>query len=143
MSNTRKVYSAHRFKVEMNGIIQGSFSECSGLQVETEIFEWQEGGRNEYTHRLPGRVKFSNITLKRGIATMDMWNWFNRTRWGKIERADISIVLMDMELRQIQWNITGALPIKWLGPSFKANTGEAAVESIELIHNGFEQQFGK
>lgn len=143
MSKTRIVYGTHRFIVEMNGIAQGSFSECSGLQVETEIFEWQEGGRNDYTHRLPGRTKFSNITLKRGIATMEMWNWFNKTRRGIIERSNISIILLDKEARAIQWNITGALPIKWSGPSFKASTSEAAVESVELIHNGFEQLFGQ
>lgn len=140
MSKQRNVYSTYRFMVEIKGVTEASFSECSGLQVETEIFEWQEGGRNEFTHRLPGRSKFSNLTLKRGIATAELWKWYNDSRWGKIKRYNISIVLYGYQgMPEVRWNVADALPIKWVGPNFKADANEAAVESIELIHNGFER----
>ena len=140
MTRKRDVYSTYRFMVEMKGITEGSFSECSGLQAELEIFEWQEGGVNNFTHRLPGRAKFSNITLKRGIATPELWKWFNDARSGKIQRHNISIVLYGYQgMRKIQWSVSGALPIKWIGPNFKADANEVAVESIELIHNGFDR----
>ncbi|HEX6289747.1 MAG TPA: phage tail protein [Herpetosiphonaceae bacterium] len=140
MTKQRKVYSTYRFMVEIKGITEAAFSECSGLQAETEIFEWQEGGRNGFTHRLPGRTKFSNLTLKRGIASAELWNWFNSSRLGKVKRYDISIILCGYQgYPEVRWNIADAVPIKWNGPTFKADANEVAVESIELIHNGFER----
>lgn len=136
----RTVYSTYRFMVEIKGVTEAAFSECSGLQVETELFEWQEGGRNEYTHRLPGRTKFSNLTLKHGIATPELWGWYSSSMWGKVKRYNISIVLYGYTgMRAIRWNVKDALPVKWIGPTLKADASEVAVESIELIHNGFER----
>ena len=57
MATQRQIYSAYRFFVEMASVTEGSFSECTGLQVETEIFEWEEGGMNTHKHRLLGRTK--------------------------------------------------------------------------------------
>jgi phage tail-like protein len=140
MSRKRDVYSTYRFMVEIDGIAHASFSECSGLQAEIEIFEWQEGGVNHFTHRLPGRTKFSNITLKRGIATPELWAWFSAVQRGRPQRLTISIVLFGyQDMQKIRWVVSGALPIKWIGPNFKADANEVAVESIELIHNGFNR----
>ena len=55
------------------------------LQVETEVFEWEEGGQNGYKLRLPGRLKYSNLVLKRGLALLDLWDWFSQTAEGKID----------------------------------------------------------
>src|SRR2546423_852925 len=93
MTDKRDVYSTYRFWVEIDSINVAGFSECSGLQVETEIFEWEEGGRNNYKHRLPGRAKFSNLVLKRGIATADLWSWYQDSIQGKIKRRNLSVVL--------------------------------------------------
>jgi phage tail-like protein len=59
---------------------------------------------------------------------------------GNIKRKDISIVLYGYEgMSAIRWNVTGALPVKWSGPTLKADASEVAVESIELIHSGFDR----
>ena len=137
-------YTAHRFWVEIKGMQEASFTECSGLQAEREVEEWKEGGLNDYVHRFPGRVKsFPNLVLKRGMATSDLWDWYQRTSQGKpgaIRREHISIVLYGYNGQQdIRWNVIDALPIKWAGPSFKSASGEVAFETIEFIHNGFER----
>lgn len=135
----RDVYAASRFWVEIDTIIAGAFSECSGLQVETEVFPWEEGGV-EYKHLLPGRLKYSNIVLKRGIADMELWNWYAQQTQGKIQRRNLSIFLRGYDDRpEVTWNVQQALPIKWVGPSLKTGATEAAVETIELVHRGFQR----
>jgi phage tail-like protein len=102
------------------------------------MFEWQEGGLNDYVHRLPGRMKYSNVTLKRGIATPALWEWFCSTLRGEIKRRTLSIVLSGYAgAKEVRWNIVDALPIKWSGPTLKADANETAVEVIELAHHGF------
>ena len=141
MTTERHVYGSYRFWVELNGVTEGAFSECAGLQAETEIFEWEEGGWNEYRHRLPGRTKFSNITLKRGIATNELWKWHTEIITGKkVERKLLSIILYGYTgVPEIRWNVEGVLPIKWTGPSFKTGGSETAIETLELVHHGFKR----
>jgi phage tail-like protein len=137
----RPVYSTYRFWVEIKGITEAAFSECSGLSVESDIFEWEEGGLNEYRRRLPGRAKFQNLVLKRGIAQPDLWEWYYGVITGtKVQRQECSIILVGYAgMSEARWDIVGALPIKWIGPTFKTGANEAAVETVELVHHGFKR----
>ncbi|HMP41631.1 MAG TPA: phage tail protein [Roseiflexaceae bacterium] len=135
---TRSVYSTYRFWVEIEGLNEAAFSECSGLQAETEIYEWEEGGLNGFKHRLPGRTKFVNLVLKRGIATANLWQWYADVIQGKnLKRRSLSVVIYgyagDTEVR---WTVSDALPIKWVGPTLKTGASETAVETLELLHHG-------
>jgi phage tail-like protein len=47
-----------RFWVQLGSIEVAGFQECSGLSVETEIFEYAEGGLNTHTHKFPVRAKY-------------------------------------------------------------------------------------
>ena len=49
----------------------GGFQECTGLEIEMDVQELIEGGRNDGTVRLVGRGKYSNIVLKRGMLFPD------------------------------------------------------------------------
>jgi phage tail-like protein len=137
-------YSAHRFWVEVHGINEAVFTECTGLTSEVELEEVKEGGQNEYIHRLPGRVKsFPNLVLKRGLATPELWEWYADVASGikgKIKRRNITISLKGVnDAPVLRWEVIDALPIKWVGPNLKSGTGEVAVESVEFIHTGFKR----
>lgn len=134
----RNVYSTYRFSVEIDSINEAAFSECAGLTIETEVFEWEEGGLNSHKHRLPGRTKLVNLVLKRGIATATLWQWYDTVINGqKMARRNLSIVLYGYAgVAEVRWRVTDALPIKWIGPTFKTGANETAVETIELIHHG-------
>ena len=57
---------------------QGAFRECTGLGSENEVVEYKASGpKGEFViKKVPGRMKWNNITLKRGITdAMDMWKW--------------------------------------------------------------------
>ena len=77
-------FLAFRFKIEINGISVGGFSECTGLQLDTEVKDYMEGGENTYVHKLVTRTKQSNITLKRGIIDRELWNWYWDLVQGKL-----------------------------------------------------------
>jgi phage tail-like protein len=127
-----------RFEVEITGITAGWFMECGGLTIEREVIARKEGGVNDYVHQLPGRISYSRITLKRGIADNVLWNWFQKGLYdGKIERHNVSIVLYNGDRTKTKrWNLTDAFPAKWTGPDFQAESNQIAVETLELVHHG-------
>lgn len=134
------VVGAYRFMVELDGMFVASFSEVSGLAVETELLEVPEGGLNSYVHRLPGRTKLQPLILKRGVTiTNELWEWYADVTEGYITRKSGSIILYnekDQEFRR--WNFYDGFPAKWTGPELNATNSGIAVESIELIHNGLK-----
>ncbi len=133
--------TAFRFVVECNNIAVGFFTECTGLKAEVEVFEYQEGGLNEYVHKLPGRRKWTNITLQRGItSSLDMWDWYLDVAAGNTEhRQNLSIILYASDgTRIMQWDVYDAFPVNWQGPSMKSDGSTVVVEKLELAHNGFD-----
>ncbi len=128
------------FRVEIQNLIVGGFSECSGLQVETEVEEHREGGLNEYSHKLPKGSKYGTIVLKRGfVNSNELWNWNRDVVAGVVnQRKDLSIILTDRQGTDIcRWNVSKALPVKWSGSEFKADANAVLVETLELVHHGF------
>lgn len=142
MPNDRVKYPnlAAFFRIEVKNLIVGGFSECTGLQVETEVEEHREGGLNEYSHKLPKGSKYGTITLKRGFVNSDeLWTW-NQNVVASVpdQRKDISIILTDRQGKDIcRWNVSKALPVKWNSSEFKADANTVLVETLELVHHGF------
>ena len=137
---------AGRFVVEMDGVIVAHFQEVSGLSVEVAFHELVEGGNNEYVHRLPGPLKYSNITLKRGLSdSRQFLEWRPTIANGRIvvEPKKLSIMVLDHDRDPgqpvKQWDIDEAYPVKWTGPELRASSMEVVVESIELAHKGWKE----
>jgi phage tail-like protein len=133
-------YLAFRFRIEFDNVIAGGFTECAGLQVETEVEEHREGGLNEFTHKLPKGTKYGTLTLRRGfLDTTDLWDWHQSVIAGQTQqRKNLSIILLDGEGNdKIRWDVRGALPVKWSSSEFKADGNTVMVETLELVHHGF------
>lgn len=133
------------FQVEWGGQSL-AFTEVSGLDVETEVIEYRDGVSPEYHKRkMPGMVKHSNITLKRGTfqGDNDFFKWWKTTKLNKIERRDITISLLNEEHEPIVvWKVKSAFPIKVQSTDLKADGNEVAIESMELAHEGLVVQNG-
>jgi phage tail-like protein len=116
------------------------FTEVSGLQVELEVEEVAEGGLNTHVHRLPGRAKVSDITLRNGLSTSNaLWNWFKEILQGNFTRHHVSIVMVSQKGTEVQrWNFTDALPVKWVGPQLVAGQSNTAIQSLQLAHRGLK-----
>ena len=130
-------YSAFNYFIELEGIIVGGFSEVSGIRIETDTYSITEGGMNAFVHKLPKSTKFSDITLKRGIANLQLYEWYMDVVKGKIERKSGSIILQDIgKNEKITWNFFEAFPIKWEGSTFNATGSSIATETLTLTHHG-------
>ncbi len=137
-------FATFKFHVEVGGITQAAFTDCSGLEMSTEVFEYQEGGLNEYVHKIPGRTKISNITLKRGFATSnELFKWYKEMEKALLEgkRFDfqqVTIILYSSADRNelVRWTLDKAFPVKWVGPTFKSDEAAIAVETLEFAHHG-------
>ncbi len=133
------------FGVEFQGQVVGAFRECTGLGSENEVVEYKASGqKGEYViKKVPGRLKWNNITLKRGITdAMDMWQWRKLVEQGKISdaRKNGTITMYNQQGNAIaKWNFTNAWPSKLSGPSANAGNNEVAIEELELTHEGYER----
>lgn len=140
--------TAFNFGLEIEGIVGSYFTECSGLTATMEVFEYKEGGQNAYTHKLPGRTTYGNVTLKWGMTDdMDLWKWYEKIRdWvtnkagPNVPRKDVSIIQFDAESKsqQRRWDLIGAYPVKWVGPTYNTGQSQMSVESVELAFRYLE-----
>lgn len=135
---TAEAYANCRFYVDIGERAQAVFTGLSGLEVEVETQEIKEGGNNSFIHRLPGRVSVGNITLKAGLtAGHDLYGWFRNICRGDIDKRNISVRMFDTQGRELaRWNFAKAYPVRWVGPEFAADGALAAVEELELAHEG-------
>lgn len=134
-------YQGFRFRVEIEGLVVGGFSEISGLQIETEVEEVQEGGVNDHLHRLPKETKYPNLILKRGLLDSDtLWKWHQDVTVGKISRKTVYVILLSQDCEDA-WRLSfeRAYPVKWVGGELKADSSSVAFETIELAHDGFKR----
>ena len=132
-----------QFSIDFGTNVTGYFTECSGMESETEVVEQEATGPNgqPIIQKLPGRLKFGNITLKRGITSdTQIWTWRQKVEEGKIEdaRCTGSIVMYDYNFAEVaRWTVTNAWPSKVSGPQFKADSNEFGIEELTLVHEGF------
>ncbi|PWT81500.1 MAG: phage tail protein [Blastocatellia bacterium] len=136
-------YLSCRFAVEIDQRIVAGFNEVSGLEFESTVETFREGGVNLYEHQLSGPTKFpSRLVLKRGITDAEvLWSWHQDITRGLVKRKDVSILLLDSTgEEQWRWSFRDAAPVKWTGPQFRAATAEVAIETLELVHKGLVQR---
>src|SRR4051794_39020837 len=139
MSNFKSWDSATAglFLVEVDGEEIGQFREISGLQIDVEVESYTEGGENGFIHKLPGRMSWPNLVLKRGVTEQDvLLKWLQDAvgdgmaqRKGKAKRTTAAIVLLSTDgVRLRSWNVVDALPVRWAGPTLASGAADPADE---------------
>lgn len=132
----------YRYYVDIEGSVAGSFIECTGIATRREVLEIREGGVNTHTHKLPGRLTYGTITLKKGVMFADdMWKWFQKGSTNlEVERTSISIIhyASVLHLPARWYNIRDVFPVGWNVSDFDAGSSMAAVESLELAFSTIE-----
>lgn len=123
----------------------GAFQECSGLEVEMDVAEYVEGGRNNGVVQRAGRTKVTRIILKRGMlhpvdgtVNAELWQWFMDVVDGvrPLRRYDgtIEVLAPDGGATAATWAFSRGLPAKVVGPQLNARTGELAIEELQIAH---------
>ena len=134
-----------QFSLEIQGVISGYFTEVGGLGSEHEIVEHKVVDKNghDMVMKIPGRLKWSDITLKRGLtSSMDLWDWRKQVEDGDVQgaRKNGSVVMYDQMSSQVaRWNFSNAWPSKVSGPSLNAQNNEFGIEEVVIVHEGIER----
>ena len=134
----------YNFRVEIDGVNAGLFTSVDGLSVEQEVIEYRDGSDN-IVRKLPGRTKYSNITLKRGYVADDaMHDWIQSSLLDPsgetIARKNGSLILVNKAGEDlVRYNFFEAWPCKWKGLSTEGDKGETLTEEVEICIEWFEE----
>jgi phage tail-like protein len=135
-------YRAFNFKIEVQGVTEGHFTEFSGLGAKVTPISYREAGNSQVVHFVPGRVDYSAVTLRYGVTkSKDLFEWFKTGIAGKIQRKNISIVLLDADgtTEAMRWNLINAWATEWRGSLLDAHSQEVAIESLTLVYESMDR----
>jgi phage tail-like protein len=137
--------TTHIYQVEIDGVNIGQFQEISGISIERQVIEHRATlplGQ-EVIKKIPGPLKYGDITLKRGMTDSDdLYKWVMDVKEGKVDaaRRNGSIVQYDTQYAEVnRWNFRNGWPSKWEAPAHKANANEVAVESVTITVEEIEK----
>lgn len=134
-------YRGFRFRVEIDGLVAGGFRSVSGMERQTTIEPYREGGVNHFEHQLAVKTTYPALTLSKGLVETTMWDWHQEVVDGSVSRRDVTISLLDESGHEAwRWVCEKAYPAKWSGADLDATTGALATESVELVHHGITKQ---
>jgi phage tail-like protein len=132
-----------QFGLELSGMIEGFFTECSGISSYHDVTEQQAVNHkgHAFVMKAPGILKDGDITLKRGITSnFQVWEWRALVEAGDMANArkNCSIIMFNRKFETIaRWNFVNAWPTKVAGPEFSSSTSEFGIEEMVLTHEGF------
>jgi phage tail-like protein len=118
------------------------FQKVSGLSSEVTTETVDEGGQNLYTHKLPNKVSYGNLTLERGMvigsplgvefnAAMSLFKFFP---------SNVLVMMLNEEsLPVASWIFFKAYPVKWAVSDLDANSNQIAIETMELAYTRFQR----
>ena len=134
-----QLLSRHCFVLKIPDIDEiGVFMHCSGLEVEFDIYEYQEGGNNDFVHRLPGTMRYPNLVLSRGLTNeVALLKWF----WATLTKAECKEVTLTLSYGQApprSWTFGDAFPVRWTGPQMDSNAADVPTETLEIAHSGLK-----
>ncbi len=128
-----------RFEVDLGAdMTKVAFQEVSGMDVENQIIEYRKSNSPLFsTVKMPGIVKYGNVTLKRGVFVKDniFWDWHEKIVMNTIERRTVLIKLLDEKGNPtMQWELRNAWPTKITSTDLKSDGNEVAVDTLEIAH---------
>lgn len=131
------------FKVEVVGISNDNdarFTEVNGLTVEMGTEEVAEGGENRFTQKFPGRAKYPELVLKRGLLVQSqITDWIRQCIEDYvITPKNIDVKLLNEDHQPLMtWHLVNAYPTKWSLSDFNASNSAVAVESLQFFYQYF------
>jgi phage tail-like protein len=131
------------FMCEIDGVVQAGFMEIIMPESYTEVIEYREGSEPQFSRKLPGLTKYTNLILKCGVThSMELYNWRRLVEQGKIKdaRRNIAVILMDEEGNPCaRWEFAEAWPTKYSAPNLTAEGSDVAIETLEITFEKMER----
>lgn len=143
MADRNDPYRGCRYLLEIDGITQAGFSEATIPDTTQDPIEYREGNEIPTVRKIPGLIKYGNLTLKWGITdSMELYEWRKQVEQGKMKdaRRNIAVVILDEEGNpKSRWEFVFAWPTKYDAPDLNATGSDIAVETLEIAHEGMER----
>ena len=138
-------YGNYNFLVDLgtgdSAGIQAGFSEVVLPDAWVEIIEYRTGNERESgVRKIPGRVHYGNVVLKRGaIGSLDLYTWWNNVRNGDVSAfrtVSISLQTEDRTEIVLTWKLLRAWPVRY---SFSSLDAQGKVTLVEMLELAFER----
>ena len=137
-------YRNSRFLLEIDGIVQAGFSQCTIPETSTEPIEYREGNEAPTVRKLGSLVSYGNLTLQWGTTpdSTELFEWRQLVEQGNLDEArrNIAVIVLDEEGEAgARWEFRNAWPQQYDAPDLDASGNEVAIESREIAHEGMER----
>ena len=135
-----------KYSLDIGGKVTGYFTEVSGLDIEYEPVELKVVNEKgvPLIIQQPGRIKYSDITLKRGITSnLDIWTWRQEIEDGNVDSARVngSVTMRSEDGTPVAvWNFENGWPSKVSGPQVKSDSSEYGVEELVIVHEFLKRE---
>jgi phage tail-like protein len=142
-----------RFHIEIESFSRFGFSKMSGLERQTDVVEYREGGDNTTISKSPGLTKFPDVTLERGQilaagkGNLDILKWATQVYDASAKgpsssgafRRDVDIVQFDKEGTEVhRWRLKDCWPRNDKPISdLDAMASNNSLQTMVLVHEGF------
>lgn len=143
-----------RFHIEVEGFARLGFQKATGLQAQTDITEYREGGNNATVQKSPGLTKFPDLTFERGqilaagFGEDDIVSWYKQVfdagakkpKSATAFRRDIDIVQFNKEGEEVRrWRVFEAWPSQFKATGdLDAESSDNSIENMIITHEGFK-----
>ena len=129
-----------KFKIEIEGVTQGAFAACDGLEARVDVVDFSDGD-NLTARKRPGRTRFANIVLRRGMVNnTELWNWFQAVAEGQIQRKAGSVIVCGDDGNELfRYNFFEGWPCRWKSLELDADKPGTLVEEIEIAVEKIER----
>lgn len=131
-----------RFLIEIEGVTQGAFTACDGLEASVDVVRFADGSdKLNGERKRPGRARYANIVLRRGVTrSHELWDWFKAVTDGHIERRAGSVIVCGDDGSEIyRYNFFEAWPCRWKSLVLRTDEPGTLVEELELAVEKIER----
>jgi len=110
-----------------------------------DVIEYRSGNERESgVHKIPGRARYSNVILKRGvIGELDLYQWWNDTRNGDVNSfRTVRISLQNEDRTEIvlTWIFLRAWPTRYEFSPLEGKGKETLIEVLELAFERMQME---
>lgn len=120
-----------------NGTVDTRFQSVSGLGSQVTTTAVREGGQNLFSHRLPEKVDYQNLTLARGRVIRSTLNqrFDEALSQFSFRTTDVLISLLGEDSAPVvAWMFYRAYPVKWQAADLNAKDPAILIDTMELAY---------
>ncbi|MGZ3751836.1 MAG: phage tail protein, partial [Mucilaginibacter sp.] len=117
------------------------FQDVTGLTVDVNLDTYTEGGENRFVHRLPGRTRYTDLVLKRGmtlVSGVTAWCQDSIENFNYQPTNMLISILNEDHLPVTSWYVVNAIPIKYDISGLNAAQNQIVIESITLRYEYYK-----